>query len=186
VPGPARPEPIEVTPARVVIDDLYPGTTGYGQVALTYVGAGPAEISVTGHLTSDHVLTKADALDMVVAACSQPWAGVPDEPTSVPAPTECDSGEVASSSGSLPALPLEEGQTTYLLISAALPAGAGNAAQGQRWTAEFDVQTTTDAPPARLAVTGADAALWAAAAAAAVGAGAALRRRSHRAERTNR
>lgn len=172
------PQPVTVTPGSIVIDNLAPGVSGVAQVAVTNVSGRKAQVSVTGHLAADHPLAPADLLMVELDACPQPWAGVPDVPTAPHAAPVCQSGEIPSSSGSLAAVPLEEGQTTYLLISAELGDDAGAAAMGQRWTATFDVTTTSNAEPAgpALATTGGDVLLALAWAVGLVAAGLAFRR----------
>ena len=179
---------IEVSPARVSIEELRPGTSGAAEVMVTNTGARPAQVSVTGQLTSEGLVGEDDLLQVELAGCPEHWAGVPAESTAVPAAQSgeqlCPSGEVPASGGSLPAVPLEAGRTLYLLITAGLGDKAGNGAQGQSWRATFDVQAMTQAEPvaAPLAVTGAQVtrvAQWAVALLVA-GAGAVWLRRSKR------
>jgi hypothetical protein len=157
------PGPITVSPENIAIADLRPGTTGAVDVAVTNTSGGVATITVTGHLTSDHPLSPDDTLNIALAACSQPWAGVPKEPTAIATPPVCSSGEVPPSSGGLPALPLEAGQTVHLLISAGLGPNAGNGAQGQTWDASLDVHAVTAAPAVAVSLpfTGAEIAPYA-------------------------
>ncbi|WP_431838009.1 hypothetical protein [Cellulomonas sp. Y8] len=159
VTGATAPGPITVAPSHVVIDGLRPGTTGAVDVTVTNTSTEPAEISVTGELTTSGLVDEADLLQVDLAGCAQPWAGVPDRPTAALQAPVCASGEVPASSGSLAAVPLEAGGTLHLLISAGLGEHAGNAAQGQKWSASFDVRALTNAPPvtAPLAITGGDA-----------------------------
>ncbi len=157
--GNTAPGPITVSPSHVVIDGLRPGTTGAVDVTVTNTSTEPAEISVTGELTTSGLVDEADLLQVDLAGCAQPWAGVPDRPTEALQAPVCASGEVPASSGSLAAVPLEAGGTLHLLISAGLGEHAGNGAQGQKWSASFDVRALTNAPPvtAPLAVTGSEA-----------------------------
>lgn len=159
VTGVSDPGPIAVSPSHVVIDGLRPGTTGAVEVVVTNTSTEPAEISVTGELTTTGPVDEDDLLQVDLAGCAQPWAGVPDRPTAALRAPVCASGEVPASSGSLAAVPLEAGGTLHLLISAGLGEHAGNAAQGQKWSASFDVRALTNAPPvdAPLAITGSEA-----------------------------
>lgn len=188
VTGGTDPGPITVTPSHVVIDGLRPGTTGAVDVTVTNTSTEPAEISVTGELTTTGPVDEDDLLQVDLAGCAQPWAGVPDRPTVALQAPVCASGEVPASSGSLAAVPLEAGGTLHLLISAGLGEHAGNAAQGQKWSASFDVRALTNAPPVTtpLAITGSEArtALQAATALLVAGAAAArvARRRRPRGE----
>lgn len=185
---------IEVSPARVSIEQLRPGTSGVAQVMVTNTGERAAQVSVTGQLTSERLVGEDDLLMVDLAGCPQLWAGVPAETTAVPAAQrgeqQCPGGEVPASSGSLPAVPLEAGATLYLLITAELGENAGNGAQGQSWRATFDVQAMTQAEPvaAPLAVTGA-AVTWIAQGAIGallLGAGALRLRRSMERKRATR
>lgn len=157
--GATDPGPIAVSPSHVVIDGLRPGTTGAVDVTVTNTSTEPAAISVTGELTTSGLVDEDDLLQVDLAGCAQPWAGVPDRPTEALQAPVCASGEVPASSGSLAAVPLEAGGTLHLLISAGLGEHAGNAAQGQKWSASFDVRALTNAPPvtAPLAITGSEA-----------------------------
>lgn len=153
---------IEVSPAQVSIEQLRPGTAGVAQVAVKNTGERPAQVSVTGQLTSEGTVGEDDLLRVDLAGCPHRWDGVPAETTAVPAAQrgeqQCPGGEVPASSGGLPAVPLEAGDSLYLLITAELGENAGNGAQGQSWRATFDVQAMTEAEPvaaAPLAVTGA-------------------------------
>ncbi|QZN87801.1 hypothetical protein [Cellulomonas sp. C5510] len=177
--SPADPAPIQLSPSHVVIAGLTPGSTGAADVSVTNNSGQAVEISVTGRLSSPNgPVGEEDLLQVSLAGCAGPWAGVPVEPTVGPVSTRCDSGEVEASSGSLAAVPLEAGDSIHLLISAGLGEHAGPGAQGQTWSASFDVTAlaTDPAPAPVLALTGADTAGFAAAAIAAVAGGVALRR----------
>lgn len=155
---PANGGPITVSPSHISITDLRPGTTGAVDVTVTNTGGVPAQVSVSGSLTSTQPVDDDDLLRVTLVGCAQPWAGVPAEPTAALIAPTCTDGEVPASSGSLPAVPLEAGETLHLLISAGLGERAGNGAQGQSWRATFDVRSLTSAPPAPplLPLTGAD------------------------------
>lgn len=153
---------IAVTPSQVTIENIRPGTSGVAEVVLTNTGGRAAKVSVTGQLTSEGIVDEEDLLHVDLAGCPQPWAGVPSpasaEPTATRVAPQCAGGEVPASSGSLPAVPLEAGDTLHLLITAGLGEQASNSSQGQSWRATFDVQAVTEAEPAAapLAVTGSD------------------------------
>lgn len=152
---------VEVSPSRVSIEQLRPGFSGAVQVMVKNTGERLAQVSVTGELTSKGFVDEDDLLQVDLGGCAQSWTGVPAGAVAVPSAELgeqlCPGGEVPASSGSLPAVPLEAGETLYLLITAGLGEDAGNGAQGQSWLAEFDVQSVTqDEPvPVPLAVTGA-------------------------------
>ncbi len=151
-PGPVT---VTVSPTSISITDLRPGTTGAVDVTVTNISDLDAQVSVTGELQNVELVGKDDLLQVVLAGCAQPWAGVPEAPTAALTPQwSCPSGEIPASSGSLAAVPLEAGQSVHLLIAAGLGQAAGNGAQGQTWTAQFDVRSLTNAKPV-LALTGA-------------------------------
>lgn len=146
---------IAVSPSHVEITDLRPGTTGAVDVMVTNTSGLPAQVSVTGELSSTHLVGEEDLLQVSLAGCAQPWAGVPAAPTDALVAPVCPGGQVPASSGSLAAVPLEAGEPLHLLISASLGENAGNDAQGQTWTATFNVRLLSAEPPAPLAITGA-------------------------------
>ncbi len=174
-------EPVTVSPAEVEILDLAPGMRVSREITATNTCPIQAQISVTGAVTTNRPVDEDDLLVVDLAGCPQPWAGLPERPT-------CAAGEIPASSGGLPAVPLEAGDHLYLLITAGLGANAGDGAQGQTWTADLTVTTSTITPteePA-LASTGTDVLRWARISAALVLLGVLFRVVQHTRKKANR
>lgn len=130
---------LTISPTNVVIDGIGPGVTRFAQLSAANTSNLAMTLTISGQVSADHQTAAADVLVVDLAGCSQPWTGLPDEPT-------CGGTKVSQPDGTLPVMPLPAGSATNLLIAAGLGPDAGNGAQGQTWTATLTVvseQTTT-------------------------------------------